>query len=74
MKYWLVIEKECILGGDITTTKEHKFRSKEKALEFVKSIKQDSYHWLIGPAEITVDFEDDEKPLHDWGGSLRGEW
>ncbi len=74
MKYWLVIEKECILGGDIVDTKEHKFRDKEKAEQFVKSIKQDNYHWLIGPQEVTMSFEDDEKPLHDWGGSYRGEW
>ena len=59
MKYWLVIEKQCIgrthmLGME---TKDHNFRTKEEAEVFCRGIQQTSQHYLIGPIEKNLQFE-----------------
>ena len=59
MRYWLVIEKECIgrthmLGMQ---TKDHNFRTKEEAELYCKGIQQTSQHYLIGPIEKELHFE-----------------
>ena len=60
MKYWLVIEKECI-GSNThmvsTKTKDHNFRTKEEAELFCRGIQQTSQHYLIGPIEKNLQFE-----------------
>lgn len=60
MKYWLVIEKECI-GSNThmlgTRTKDHNFRTKEEAELFCRGIQQTSQHYLIGPIEKDLKFE-----------------